>query len=241
MSTALDTSAATLRNVRPQGFLTGIAMLLDASTAAGAKTLTWGTGAPNHTAPQGSVYIRLDASDSDLVFYRNTDGATTWETVVGSELTDLLAAANSWTGAQTFAATKLLTDEIVKATVTVGNATGGSTDAALTLALKRADNATAIASARQVLIKAGSAQYQPEAVIEASLTFVTATVGSIVASGAGWALVETDATGAFACTARNTEDETLYFAAYTPPAGVSDLAKACLVLGSNSDAAAWSA
>jgi hypothetical protein len=62
-----------------------------------------------------------------------------------------------------------------------------------------------------VLVIAGATQYAPFPVMEASLTFGTATVGSIVASGGGWALIETSAAGAFACTATNTEDETLYF------------------------------
>lgn len=132
-------------------------------------------------------------------------------------------------------------DQEVLATVAVGDATGGATGATCAVQLKRRDNTTNIASARQVMIKAGSTQYQPETPLQASVTFGTATVGSIIASGGGWALVETDATGAFACTCTNTDDETLYFAAYSPPAGGSNNAKACVVVGSNSDAAVWSA
>lgn len=132
-------------------------------------------------------------------------------------------------------------DEYVKATVSVANATGGATGATCGLQLRQADNVTPVSSARQVLIVASAAQYAPIPVLQASLTFGTATLGSIVASAGGWALVETNAAGLFACTATNTEDETLYFAAMTPDSGVSDLAKSCVVLASNSDAAAWSA
>ena len=86
-------------------FLHGIGMAIAAGAATdktGARTLAWATGAPDHTAAQGSVYIRVDAADSDSVFYRNTDGAATWETIVGSEVTELLAADNAWTGTNSF-------------------------------------------------------------------------------------------------------------------------------------------
>lgn len=137
-------------------------------------------------------------------------------------------------------APSFLSDEIVKATIAVANATGGSTDAALTVVLRQADNVTQLTSARQVLVVCGATQYAPFPALEASVTFGTATTGSIVASGGGWALVETSAAGGFACTATNTQDETLYFCVVKPDS-VSDLAKSCTVLASNSDSAAWSA
>lgn len=136
----------------------------------------------------------------------------------------------------------VLSDDRVIATIAVANATGGATGAALTLTLKQADNSTAITTARQVFIGASAAQYAPYLAEPAvgSVTFGTATTGSIVASGTGWALVQTSAAGAFACTVTNTDDETIYFYVATAPAG-SDLTKAAVVVGSNSDAAAWSA
>jgi hypothetical protein len=133
-------------------------------------------------------------------------------------------------------------DQLVTATIAVANATGGATGAALTITLKRAlDHSTAIASARQVMIYASTEQYNHFAAISGTLTFGTATVGSIIASDNGWALVQTSAAGAFACTATNSADETVYFAVDTASAGHSDLATRCSVLGSNSDAATWSA
>lgn len=137
-------------------------------------------------------------------------------------------------------APSFLSDEIVKATIAVANATGGATGAGLAVVLKQADDVTVITSARQVLVICGATQYAPYPVIEASVTFGTATTGSIVASGGGWALIETSAAGVFACTATNTQDETLYFCVVKPDS-VSDLAKSCMVLASNSDSAAWSA
>ncbi|HYF53369.1 MAG TPA: hypothetical protein VEA41_03840, partial [Salinarimonas sp.] len=86
----------------------------------------------------------------------------------------------------------------------------------------------------------GSAQYQPEQPAQSSVTFGTATKGSIVSSGSGWCLAETDADGEFDATVTNTDDETLYFWCQTAHK-VSDSAKGCLVVASNSDSAQWSA
>lgn len=131
-------------------------------------------------------------------------------------------------------------DQLVIATIAVEDVSGGGTDAALTLTLTQADG-TALQSARQVMINAGSEQYNHFAALSSTVTFGTATTGSIVASGNGWALVQTSAAGAFACTASNSADETVYFSVDKASAGVSDIATACDVLGSNSDAATWSA
>lgn len=40
-----------------------------------------GTGAPTFTAPQGSLYIRLDGSSTATRLYVNTTGSTTWTNV----------------------------------------------------------------------------------------------------------------------------------------------------------------
>lgn len=129
---------------------------------------------------------------------------------------------------------------IARATIAVANATGGGTNSGLTLALTRLDGSTAITVAKQVMIRATAAQYDPGAV-SSHPTFGTATTGSIIASGNGWCLAETDATGAFACTVSNSSDETLYFSACTANSGLSTVDNYCIVAGSNSDAAAWSA
>ena len=134
-----------------------------------------------------------------------------------------------------------IADQLVVAAVAVADVTGGATDGTLTMTLLRADNSTAIASARQVMINAGSEQYNHFAALSATVTFSAATTGSIVASGNGWALVQTSAAGAFACTVANSADETVYFSVDGASAGVSNLATRCAVLGSNSDAATWSA
>ena len=41
-------------------------------------SLEHGSGTPAHAAPQGTVYIKLDATPGTASHYRNTDGSTTW-------------------------------------------------------------------------------------------------------------------------------------------------------------------
>ena len=40
-----------------------------------------GTGAPSHTAPKGSLYMRKDGSSTSTRMYVNTDAGTTWTNV----------------------------------------------------------------------------------------------------------------------------------------------------------------
>jgi hypothetical protein len=103
--------------------------------------------------------------------------------------------------------------------------------------LNRTDG-TPITSAREVLIVGSSSRFAVGA--SATLSYGSATTGAIVGSGSGRALVRTDATGAFACTATNSADETLYFFAVSADS-VSDAAYSCLVRPGVADSAAWSA
>lgn len=207
-------------------------------------SISSGSGAPTEAEPDGSVYFRKDGSVTTTLYVRVSSA---WVAVPCTDaelaaLAGLTSAANKvpyFTGSGTAGLLDMNPDHHVFATVAVADAPGGATGAALTLALKRLDNSTAVASARQVLIVAKTNQYEGGQ-SDGSPTFGTATTGSIIASGSGYALVETDATGAFACTVTNATDETLYFSASTPN-GCSDKTKACVVVGSNSDGATWSA
>lgn len=132
-------------------------------------------------------------------------------------------------------------DQLVTATITVPSTGGGGTDAALTMSLRQArDNATSPTTICQVMIFATSQQYQPNSPNVNTVTFSAATVGSIVATGTSWALVATDATGAFACTVSDSADETVWFRVLTPE-GVSDLGQRCMVVACVPDSAVWSA
>jgi hypothetical protein len=134
-------------------------------------------------------------------------------------------------------------DQVVVATLTCSSPTGGATDAAFTAALTRADGG-AVASARQVLVTAvadGADAAGPATTLAATVTFNTATVGSIITSGNGWALIETSAAGAFACTATNSADGDFTFAASTAIRGVSDAAKVASVIGCAMITPSWAA
>ncbi len=130
-------------------------------------------------------------------------------------------------------------DRFVVATIAVANASGGATTAALTLQLYRQDGVTPIRSARQVLIRGTLAQYNSGGAV-GSQTYGSATVGSIIGGGTGYSLIETNSSGAFACTVTDAADETLYFSAQAP-SGVSDVAKGVFGVISNSDSATWAA
>lgn len=140
------------------------------------------------------------------------------------------------------AAIKNYQDQFVVATVTVPDTGGGGTAALATVSLKRAeDNATDPATICTFLLVGKDAQYEPMgSVTLGSCTFGTATTGSIVASGTGWCLCQSDAAGDFACTITDTVDETLYFVAQTAE-GMDNTGHRCVVVASNSDSAAWSA
>lgn len=154
----------------------------------------------------------------------------------------LVSAANKApyaTGAGSWAMTDFSPDQNIRTVVTVADVTGGATDGPMTVDLFRTDGVTRITSARQFMILATSVQYSPTD-LDSTVTFSAATVGSIVATGSGWCLAESDATGNFACTVSDSADETVYFACCAPRSGQSDVAKYANVW-SNSDAAAWSA
>ncbi len=145
-------------------------------------------------------------------------------------------AAAPWSAVH---ATTFVGDLFVRATVAAVGGSGGATAGTLTVTLTRLDG-SAVTSARQVYIATGATQYEVGQGA-ASVTFGSATVGSIVASGNGWALVQTSAAGVFTCVPSNSEDETVYFVCWTPIAGVGTASAASIVVSSNSDDAVWAA
>lgn len=189
------------------------------------------------------IDIEVNGAD-DFRITANTLTALSGSTIATDTIAETTAGAGVTVDSLLIKDGRPLNDDVVKASIAVANATGGATGAALTVDLTRADGATVLAGARQIAIRAsasGAGQYNPaDPAPESSLTFGSATKGSIIATAAGWCLAETDSAGEFDCTATNTEDETLYFWVETAKK-VSDLSKACLVMGSNSDSAQWSA
>lgn len=228
------------------GISEGEVVLLRPASAARTVVLKHGTG--NIKCPQG-LDISL-AESADMVLCTSDGGAVVviahilaaGETVKTDTISESSAGAGVTVDGANIKDGYVNADYLVKATIAVANATGGATDSALTVALTRLSG-DAVASARQVLIMAAPNGniYQPAPPLGSTVTFSAATVGSIVASGTGWALVQTDASGAFACTVSNSADETRQFSVTTPQNGLSDVTKLCMVVGSNVDAAVWSA
>jgi hypothetical protein len=134
----------------------------------------------------------------------------------------------------------ILNDRFVVAIVSTTNATGGSTDAILTVQLYQADGTKKVTSARQVQVIVGTAQHAPSA--SSAVSFSTATAGTIKGGGTGYRVVETDVTGAFSCKMVNASDGT-YYAAVHNPFGVAsgDESKQSSVLASTSASVVWSA
>lgn len=184
----------------------------------------------------GNWYCIFNTGTSAVNLVVKNVGGTTIATVGRGEWVQVACDGASWV---VVAGSEAGNDEVL-ATLAIGNATGGATGATCALTLTRV-NGAALTAAKQVTIFGTDVQYCPfpNPVAIGSVTFGSATTGSIVASGNGWALVETDATGAFACTCSNSDDETLYF--QVTNASGSDATKACIVKYSNCDSAQWSA
>ena len=133
-----------------------------------------------------------------------------------------------------------LMDNVVDAVIAVADAGSGATGAALTVDIKDLAGA-AKSKVCEGLILASDTQYAGRDDQNANVTFGTATLGSILASGSGWCVFKTDANGQFACTATNAVDETVYFSVKTAEGGVDALAAGVAVRGCVPDDATWSA
>jgi len=129
---------------------------------------------------------------------------------------------------------------LCNAVVAAADASGGSTDSALTVDLEDL-NGNALAKEGIVKVTVTGTEYSGEEALISTATFATATKGSILASGNGWAVVKCDANGQFACTLANSADETDYVSASTPDGGVDALADAVVVVGCVPDDVTWAA
>lgn len=134
---------------------------------------------------------------------------------------------------------QVLNGIIAVATITAAGGSGGATEGTLSIATTQGDESTAWSRAVQMLVVASDASGAGLADVNANVTFNTAGTGTLVASGSGWALIETDASGAFACATDNVVDETVYFSATTPQ-GFTDPTDAALIV-SDIASATWAA
>jgi len=147
---------------------------------------------------------------------------------------------NGWNTAEYDQATPYLTSaRMVTVAVAATDVGGGGTDSAFTAEVYSLDGA-ARAAAAEFKIMVADAQYEGKENQNANVTFSTATKGSIVASGSGWAVVQTDAAGEFACTAVNAANETVWFSACSVDGGNTATTNGVLVVGCVPDDATWS-
>lgn len=130
----------------------------------------------------------------------------------------------------------------VVATLSVVGGSGGATDGTCSLTVTDVQ-AQPVDEEKEVLIIAQATQYEPGEAPVSTVTFSAATLGTIVDSGNGWALIQTSAAGQFACTVSDSADETIYFSAAPPSRGGSDATGsiACVSVVSNADDATWAA
>ena len=225
----------------------------DASGGAGGKEKGFSVGSLWADATAKKAYICLDATNTAAVWREIDMGGvmtTTGDIITASAAgtPDRIAAGAVGTvmtgnGAgvkPSFQAVGGVSSAFVDAVVAVANAGAGATVAACTVQLNDLLGAP-IGFVGEVLILAQSTQYAGRYALQTHVTFDTATVGSILASGAGWAVIKTSAAGAFACNANNASDETVYFSVETTSGGHDALAAGIVVRGCVPDPATWSA
>jgi hypothetical protein len=131
-------------------------------------------------------------------------------------------------------------DRFVKVNIAATGAAGGVADGTLDIDLLKMDGGS-IGQAKVIGVFASATQYAGSYGPPVNtVTFSAPTVGSILASGNGWAVVKTDATGNFTCTLSDSADETVWVSAEAAPGGVG-ANEGCIVLESATDSATWSA
>lgn len=164
----------------------------------------------------------------------------------GTRLDDTISLANALETVSDAHVVKfgLLDNRLVKATVTATGGSAAATAGTLSVALVDALTGEAVTVAQVVKVYANSTsgnRYAGDSAKSGTITFGSATVGSILTSGNGWAAVKTSAAGLFTCVPSNSADETAYFSVASANGGVTAATEGCLVVESNSSAATWSA
>jgi hypothetical protein len=135
-----------------------------------------------------------------------------------------------------------VSNTFVKVAMAITGGTGGSTDGTFDLDVKTMAgiNVTAAKCVKILATTSGNAGKGAQALVS-TVTFTNATLGSIVTSGNGYAIVLTDSTGNFACTVADSADETVAFSATTVDGGVASAGQGCLVVESVRATGTWSA
>lgn len=221
-------------------------LVLDGSH--GTKLYLTPTAARDVTMPAldlcvGVTYQITNAAAGDYALTIKDAAAETITTIAQGEIGWVHCTGEAWQllgkADLSTSATPSLGDQIVVALLALGASGAGVATKALALTLTRSDG-SAITSARDVMIRcaAESSPLDPNPTPVATVTFSAATVGSIVASDAGWAIVRTSAAGAFACTCTDSADETIEF--WVPALAVAvDATTAAIPLPNAPVSATW--
>lgn len=211
------------------------------SNDVGDPTVTSGSAVPAASEPNGSLYMRTNG-----LLYTRVGGAWVNEDAAGAAAAAAAAQADATQAFADAAAAQSTADACnnrdMYAAVAVADIGGGVLDTPLTCTIRRNSSAGDIPTGSvRFMIVATSVQYGPP-LLDATVTFGAATLGTIVASGAGWVLVASEANNAtaFACTvSRAASPGVVYFRA--TPAEASDAPDSgALAIISNSDIATWS-
>lgn len=216
-------------------------------------TANYGVGSLWYDTTADVLYSCIDSSTGAAVWVRvvNATTLTTTGDILAASATSTptrIAAGGAGTvlvgnGAgvlPSFQAVAGLAVDVLDAVIAVADAGGGGTTSACTVALQ--DLAAApVARVGVVKILGQDTEYAGVHDVNGNVTFSLATAGAILASGNGWAIVSTDATGNFACTVTNAADETVWFSVCTADGGHDTLAHGVIIRGCVPDDATWSA
>ena len=158
MSTALTIDSSLPRNRKVQVF-SGILLAKNQDTDdfTTAIPMSAGSGVPTHSAAVvNEVYVRTDATTGKTTFYRATDTAGTWKSVVGSDLAYAAVAAGTLGPTGGTAETTLQSYELAANTIKAGTvvrvratirATAQTSTTTLTVKLKLGSTAIVTISA----------------------------------------------------------------------------------------------
>jgi hypothetical protein len=182
------------------------------------------------------------AAFTDLAMYNATGGTlSTLYTVMvndGANYNGMIETGVKISSNNVTIPGNIYSNQFVDCQVTCANA-AGTNDAAFSVQVDKWDG-SAVTAARDILILVNATEYLPGgllAVPTATVTFTTATTGTIVASGAGWLHLRTSAAGVFACTCTNSANNTQYFTVHE--VGKCPSANWCYPI-SQGDSATWS-
>jgi hypothetical protein len=181
-------------------------------------TITSGSAAPSAAEPNGSLYLRSGGA-ADTTLYSRVSGA--------------------WVAIEN-AGGSVISPNLVAGTLTkAGDATAGAETTTASLTLTDLGG-VALTSSRRVMVVAATTEFGP-VTIDTSVTFSSATGGSIVSSGNGWAIVDTSAAGVVGFTLTNATDETVYLKLQNAGSDSVSASKACAVMACAPLAVTWAA